>query len=230
MFVGQLNRRVVTIVIVFAGCLAMSTPASSGQGIIKTSPTITSNTLLRGDVGVFGAPRGNGKTHAGVDIVANQLSTDKEVYKVRAVADGVVAYALFNGDDATEGYGYTVVLDHDNGSYTLYAHLATLASAGIVKAGSTVTAGQVIGYMADPANNEMSSGNVLGPSVQPYDKIQLHFEEFQAPRARSSTGALKPIKDGATILDPTDDLTSKGYTSPQTAKQVPSGLSATSRN
>jgi hypothetical protein len=67
--------------------------------------------------------------------------------------------------------------------------------------------------MADPANNEMSSGNVLGPSVKKWDKIQLHFEEFKAPSGRTSTTDIsQKIKGGATILDPTSDLTQNGYT------------------
>jgi murein DD-endopeptidase MepM/ murein hydrolase activator NlpD len=185
--------------------------------IIKKTPTILTNTLLRGAEGVFGARRASGKTHTGVDIVANQLSVDKEVYRVRAVGDGVVAYALFNGEDPDEGYGYTVVLDHGDGTYTLYAHLATLASAGVVKVGTTMNAGEVLGYMADPANNEMSSGNVLGPSVPVYARIQLHFEEIQAPAGRRSSGGIKAIKEGATILDPTQDLTANGY-KPEPAK------------
>jgi murein DD-endopeptidase MepM/ murein hydrolase activator NlpD len=146
-------------------CCASALVAQSSS-IIKKTPTIVNNTLLRGDVGVFGAPRANGKSHVGVDIVANQLSSDKSVYSVRAVRDGIVAYAKFNGENAEEGYGYTVVLDHGDGTYTLYAHLATLASSGVVKVADSVTSGQTIGYMADPANNEMSSGNVLGPSVK----------------------------------------------------------------
>jgi murein DD-endopeptidase MepM/ murein hydrolase activator NlpD len=91
-------------------CCAPAVFAQSSS-IIKKTPTIVNNTLLRGDVGVFGAPRANGKSHVGVDIVANQLSSDKSIYLVRAVRDGIVAYAKFNGENAEEGYGYTVVLD-----------------------------------------------------------------------------------------------------------------------
>jgi murein DD-endopeptidase MepM/ murein hydrolase activator NlpD len=180
--------------------------------VIIITPTNTSKTLLRGHEGTFGAPRGGGKTHAGVDIVANQSSTDKNDYRVTAVADGTVAYAMTNGEGPGEGYGYTVIIDHQNGSYTLYAHLATIASSGLVKIGDSVSKGAVIGYMADLANNEKSSGNVLAKSVPAYDKIQLHFEEFNAPAGRTSADAIAVIKQGGTILDPTFDLTTHGYT------------------
>jgi murein DD-endopeptidase MepM/ murein hydrolase activator NlpD len=91
---------------------------------IKVSPTLLDSSLLRGHEGAFGAPRGVGKTHQGVDIVANKSSEDKSIYQVRATSAGRVAYARLNGSDGS-GYGHTVVIDHQNGFYTLYAHLAT---------------------------------------------------------------------------------------------------------
>jgi murein DD-endopeptidase MepM/ murein hydrolase activator NlpD len=181
-------------------------------GIIVATPTDTSKSMLRGHEGLFGAPRGGGKTHAGVDIVANQSSNDKNYYRVTAVADGTVAYAMTNGEGPGEGYGYTVIIDHQNGTYTLYAHLATIASSGLVKVGDTISRGTLIGYMADLANNEGSSGNVIAKSVPAYDKIQVHFEEFNAPAGRTSTGPIASIKQGGTIIDPTVDLKTHGYT------------------
>ena len=180
------------------------------QDIFKTPPTLTTASLLRGGPGAFGAPRGAGKTHQGVDIVSNQSSMDKSVYQVLATADGLVAYAMINGT-ATTGYGYTLVVDHQNGFYTLYAHLAINASWGIVTLGQAVSQGDIIGYLADLANGEKSSGNVLANVVAPYDKIQLHIECFEAPAGRSSTGALSDIKGGSTLDDPTASLMSLGY-------------------
>jgi hypothetical protein len=179
---------------------------------ITIAPTITSNTLLRGGPGAFGAPRGVGVTHQGVDIVANQSSMDKTIYQVRATATGLVAYAQINGS-ATTGYGYTVVLDHGNGFYTLYAHLAVNASSGLAVVGQAVTQGDVIGYLADLANGEKSSGNVLANVVAQYDKIQLHIECFEATQGRSSTTTLGVIKQGSTLDDPTSRLNSLGYQS-----------------
>lgn len=81
-------------------------------------------------------------------------------------------YARINGTAST-GYGYTVVINHANGFYTLYAHLAINVSTGVVVLGQGVGQADIIGYMADLANGEKSSGYVLAAVVQPYDKIQL---------------------------------------------------------
>jgi murein DD-endopeptidase MepM/ murein hydrolase activator NlpD len=178
---------------------------------ITITPTQTSTSLLRGGPGAFGAPRG-AATHQGVDIVANQSSNDKSIYQVRATAAGQVAYAQINGSAST-GYGYTVVIDHQNGFYTLYAHLAINASAGLAAVSQAVAQGDIIGYLADLANGEKSSGNVLADVVAPYDKIQLHIECFEAPQGRSSTTTLAIIKQGCTLDDPTARLTALGYQS-----------------
>ena len=179
---------------------------------IAVTPTLTTTTLLRGSAGAFGAPRDGGTTHQGVDIVANQSSNDKSIYQVRATAAGKIAYVQINGTTTT-GYGYTVVIDHQNGFYTLYAHLAVQASSGLVTLGQNVTQGAVIAYLADLQNGEKSSGNVLAAVVGPYDKIQLHIECFEAPTGRSSTTTLVPIKQGCTLDDPTARLMALGYQS-----------------
>jgi murein DD-endopeptidase MepM/ murein hydrolase activator NlpD len=178
---------------------------------IATAPTDVSCSLLRGAEGAFGAPRTGGKTHQGVDLVANQSSADRNIYRVMATGNGVVAYARNNGKNPTDGYGYTVVIDHRNGFYTLYAHLAPNASAGIVSVGQSVAAGDVIGYLADLNNNEMSSGNAR--QIAPYLRIQLHFECFETPAGASSTDGLGPIKSGATLDDPTAAILAFGYNS-----------------
>lgn len=176
------------------------------------TPTLTTSSLLRGGPGKFNAPRESGKKHTGVDIVANQSSQDKEIYKVRAVSDGVVAYARLNGTEDTN-YGYTVIIDHQNGFYTQYSHLAINASQKLVKLGDKVKEGQTIGYLADLANNEKSSGNVRADVVKPYDKIQLHFEVFQAEKGRSSSGAIAPIKKDYVLNDPSSRFVELGYKS-----------------
>lgn len=180
--------------------------------VLAITPTLKTSSLLRGGAGAFGSPRGPEHTHQGVDIVANQSSEDKTIYQVRATSDGKIAYCRENGLPG-KGYGFTVVIDHQNGFYTLYAHLAINASSGLVAMGEAVSRGDIIGYMADLANGEKSSGNVLADVVGPYDKIQLHLECFEAPQGRSSTGALQDIKDGCTLDDPTFRLQALGYQS-----------------
>ena len=184
----------------------------STDDVVVVAPTNTTYSLLRGGAGAFGAPRSSG-THAGIDIVANQSSMDKTIYAVSATANGTVAYARVNGLPG-QGYGYTIVVDHGNGLYTLYAHLAQNATSAVGLAiGSPVAQGQLIGYMADLASGEKSSGNVLSRVVAQYDKIQLHFECFEAPAGRTSTDSLAVIKQGGILHDPTSSLTALGYQS-----------------
>lgn len=84
--------------------------------------------------------------HSGLDIAANHGD------EIRAARAGVVTYAGWMG-----GYGRTVILDHPDGSRTLYAH----ASRVLVKEGETVPQGKVIALVG-------STGNSTGP--------HLHFE------------------------------------------------------
>ena len=179
---------------------------------IQVAPTDIRYSLLRGGPGAFGASRGGNKKHAGMDIVANQSNPNKETYVVKAVHAGTVAYARMNGSDETD-YGYTVIIDHGDGVYTQYSHLAYVTSSGLVKVGDAVSAGATIGYMADLNLPEKSSGNVRADVVKPYDKIQLHFEVFRAKAGRTSSGAISPIKMEYNLIDPTNDLMAFNYKS-----------------
>lgn len=87
-----------------------------------------------------------GRQHSGIDI-ANDLGT-----KIRAARSGRVVYAGWYS-----GYGYTVVIEHDQGYTTLYGHL----SEAVVQNEQYVKGGQVIAYMGN-------TGNSTGP--------HLHFE------------------------------------------------------
>lgn len=190
-------------------CLVACTVIAPSSHADVLAPTSTSTFLLRGGPGAYGSPRAGGKAHNAVDIVANQSSPDRETYKVVAVQAGKIAYARMNGS-ATSGYGHTIIVDHGDGTYALYAHLAPGAS-GTRAIGADVIQGDVIGYVADLSAGEKSSGNVASCVVAPYDKLQLHFELFQAPAGRKSTGAIGPIKEGSTPIDPTPRLRALGY-------------------
>lgn len=85
--------------------------------------------------------------HDGVDVSAPAGA------KVRAVADGIVAYA----DNALRGYGNVVILVHADGSSSLYAHLR----AAYVFAGQRLKRGQTLGEVG-------TTGLARGP--------HLHFE------------------------------------------------------
>lgn len=85
-------------------------------------------------------------SHTGIDFHAAEGTS------VRSVGAGEVVEAGWDGS-----YGNNVVIKHNDGSYTQYGHLSSLA----VSAGQSVTSGQQIGLAG-------STGNSTGP--------HLHFE------------------------------------------------------
>lgn len=87
--------------------------------------------------------------HNGIDIAAS-LGTP-----ILAAADGTVVISKFGSWNG--GYGNYVVIQHSNGTQTLYGHM----SANLVSAGEKVTKGQAIGKMG---NSGQSTG------------VHLHFE------------------------------------------------------
>ncbi len=93
----------------------------------------------------FGEKR-HGHYHSGVDILAPYGTG------IVAARDGVV---VFSGHE--RGYGRMVIIDHEDGSATVYAHNAS----NLVEAGDRVSRGEVIAHVG-------KSGNATGPHV--------HFE------------------------------------------------------
>lgn len=91
---------------------------------------------------------GTRKFHAGEDIPAGYGA------EILAAASGKVVTAGW-----VSGYGNYTVIDHGGGMMTAYGHQSSIA----VSVGSTVTQGQVIGYVG-------STGNSTGP--------HLHFEVY----------------------------------------------------
>ena len=101
-----------------------------------------------------------GRMHKGID-VANNVGTS-----IVAAKPGRVVFSGW--DDG--GYGYKVLLEHPDGSQSLYAHNSRLA----VRVGQMVDQGQVISYMG-------STGRSTGP--------HLHFEIHPAGQ-----GAMNPLQ------------------------------------
>ncbi|WP_066310622.1 peptidoglycan DD-metalloendopeptidase family protein [Bacillus sp. FJAT-29814] len=91
-----------------------------------------------------------GRMHKGIDIARPSDKT------IKAADNGVVVSAGWDSG----GYGNKVIIDHQNGLRTLYAHMSSLN----VTAGQTVSKGQAIGIMG-------ATGNVTG--------VHLHFEVFK---------------------------------------------------
>ncbi|SOC39360.1 M23 family metallopeptidase [Ureibacillus acetophenoni] len=87
-----------------------------------------------------------GAYHRGIDIAGPSN------YNIKASDNGVVTAAGWDGS-----YGYRIIINHNNGYKTLYAHLSRID----VKVGQIVPKGSVIGIMG-------STGNSTG--------THLHFE------------------------------------------------------
>lgn len=90
-----------------------------------------------------------GRVHSGIDL-ANDIGTT-----IKTARSGRVVHAGWYS-----GYGYTVVIEHDQGYTTLYGHLSEY----VVQTGQYVKDSQVIAYMG-------STGNSTGP--------HLHFEVWK---------------------------------------------------
>ena len=100
---------------------------------------------------------GDQRPHSGIDISANTGAT------IVAADSGTVSVATYS-----DSYGNYVTIYHSNGTYTLYAHMSSLA----VSAGQSVSQGDTIGYAG-------STGWATGP--------HLHFE------IRANGGTVDPL-------------------------------------
>lgn len=90
-----------------------------------------------------------GKLHKGIDIARPSNPT------IKAADNGKVKFAGWSG-----GYGNKVVIDHQNGYETVYAHLSSIN----VSVGQSVSKGTQLGIMG-------STGNSTG--------VHLHFEIYK---------------------------------------------------
>ncbi len=86
---------------------------------------------------------GGSKMHKGIDFSANRGT------RILSSDSGVVKYSGWKG-----GYGYTVIVDHQNGYETLYAHCSKL----IADVGDNVNRGDLI---AEVGSTGASTGNHL---------------------------------------------------------------------
>jgi septal ring factor EnvC (AmiA/AmiB activator) len=96
--------------------------------------------------------------------------TAPEGKDITAVAEGVTIYA-----DWFKGYGRLIILDHGGGYFTLYAH----ASEILVRPGTAVARGQMIGRVGD-------TGSLEGP--------QLYFELRHKGKPEDPLAWLQPRK------------------------------------
>ncbi|MBQ9072809.1 MAG: peptidoglycan DD-metalloendopeptidase family protein [Bacilli bacterium] len=92
---------------------------------------------------------GEGNFHSGLDIAGTGYGSN-----VYASNNGVIETMKY-----AYNYGYHIIINHNNGYYTVYAHMSGFAPG--LSVGSTVSRGDVIGYIG-------SSGWATGP--------HLHYE------------------------------------------------------
>jgi len=119
--------------------------APSAAGYISPLAGKTKGSITTGYYGYAG--------HTGVDFACGSGTP------IRAVKAGTVvtSKALRRPNGQYKSYGEYIVIDHNDGTMTLYAHMSSRA----VGPGATVAQGQTIGYVG-------STGNSTGP--------HLHFE------------------------------------------------------
>ena len=144
-------------------------------GSVETTTGKDGNTYALGDpeYGRANISRGYSSGHQGLDIFSNNRIG---VVNIIAAKAGTVVYPtssnqttfadVGNSSDGG-GYGNYVKIQHDDGSYTLYGHMAQHSIT--VRAGDKVGAGQVIGKMGH-------SGDSTG--------AHLHFEVRSSSDAR----------------------------------------------
>ena len=88
------------------------------------------------------APRGNGRLHKGVDLIANEGNL------LYAVADGTITKIYTEASDKLAGNG--IRLTKADGTYFFYGHMQRLADG--ITIGTQVKAGQVVGYNGKTGN------------------------------------------------------------------------------
>lgn len=133
-------------------------------------------------------------SHDGVDLVkkTNELDT------ITAHSAGTVVlvqsgYGNAPGSTGNASYGNLVKIKHGNGTFTLYAHLASVS----VNSGDSVSLGQAIGYMGNTGNSygahlhfevRNTSDSRIDPT--PYINADLPGLETEEDMTKAETQAL----------------------------------------
>lgn len=137
---------------------SMATSSSSGSSdsaSVQATAAPTGGGVLAWPTqgGYISSHMGNrgGRLHKGIDIARTNRSTSPPIF---AADSGTVVSAGSSG-----AYGNRVVIDHNNGMRTIYAHLSSIS----VKSGQNVSRGSKIGVMG-------ATGRSTG--------IHLHFEVY----------------------------------------------------
>ncbi len=146
----------------------VSSSAMGGKSAAKAAPMIAAISgsqfvwPTRGPILSGFGPKGGGKSNDGINISAPAGTP------IHAAADGMVVYA----GNELQGYGNMLVISHDGGKSTVYAHASSLK----VKKGDLVHQGQTIGFVGQ-------TGGVTQP--------QLHFALRQGSNPVNPMDVLK---------------------------------------
>lgn len=143
------------------------------------------------DPGFYGAARSGGRSHQGIDI-SNGTDNPELVVSVRP---GKVVHAGW-----LDGYGKTVIIKHDDGHSTLYAHLSGIG----LKKGQNVWSGSSVGRMGRSGGNYethlhfevikgMEGSNIQsGVAVNPLDWLAAQAGQVKNPKPRNNTAKSGP--------------------------------------
>ena len=128
----------------------------------------------------FGAPRGGGRTHAGIDIMAPKMTP------IVAVASGTVYWI----DDTQGGDCCHMGVRHDDNYVSYYIHLNNdtegtddgqgFGFAPGVELGAHLTAGQLIGWVGDSGNAENTGSHTHYELHRPDGSVLNPFEHLNA--------------------------------------------------
>jgi len=187
-----------------SGSITYWWPIGSSETTVKNGVTFASGEPSPSVIASKFGPRihpitGELKTHTGIDISDNN---PVGVTNIIAAQDGTVTYPSNNDavncptssamDNCGGGYGNFVMIQHADGSATLYAHM--YENTITVRAGDTVKQGQVIGKMGSSGN---STGSHLhfevrqgGNAVNPSNFVNL---EDTRPKGKANTGNYTPV-------------------------------------
>lgn len=131
------------------------------------------------------APRGGGRLHVGVDVIANEGNL------LYAVVDGEISKLYWDRPGALAGNGLRVA--QPDGTYFTYLHMASFAPG--IELGTKVKAGDVIGFIGNTGSSatphlhfEIHPGG--GEAVNPYPFIKaIDGCKDTTPRYQSSFAA-----------------------------------------
>jgi murein DD-endopeptidase MepM/ murein hydrolase activator NlpD len=150
---------------------------------VAGSPAIRGSDTVATSGGRFDSERGSGRKHGALDLNSSE-GTD-----VFAVHSGRVAVA----SSSWGVLGNTVIVDHGNGEYSVYAHLNDIS----VARGATVNAGEKVGTVGYTGNAAALRSAGLPP--------HLHFALVRGDSAGldGDKGPLEQLRNGeAHGIDP----------------------------